>query len=593
MNLFVILLSVISVSYTVHGFPQSAGSDVLSAKELINTADSSRYGQDPSGQVTGDTQDLLDDIFGDGDDYDDDLGKNADLENEDCVPDDLIEDVFSIPGTSIRSPKATLTDNRFSNCTSYEEYGFFCVPFNQCEEGFILQDGAGLIDIRSALQPSTSKCFSDFEVCCRDEEYADVPLPSFEPVTTTTARPRPVTCKTPTTTTPKPTTSSTTTANPKVPDTQQPKCGQRHSNGVGVRILNDDKSRTQFGEWPHMCAVLKEQQLGGKDVNLYVCGGSLIAKNLLLTAAHCVDDHIANPSLIKVRCGEWDTQQAIEPLVHQDRTAKKISLHPLYKPQILHDDYALIHLESDFELAGHINPICLPSQDSLNDLDFSSEKCVATGWGKDKYGKEGRYQVTLKQVEMNLVDHSECQARLRKTKLGRRYKLDESLLCAGGEPGQDTCKGDGGGPLVCPRYSDPQQYVQAGIVAFGVGCGNNVPGVYANVSQALCFIDWATKCADGFDVDYFGYTGCQDWGKRQYCQYKDELAIVSAKDGRLARRQQARLETSVENLENALRSCDRGPYSSPDKEIDCTYFGDYTYDDVDLGGFERAADDLS
>ena len=54
--------------------------------------------------------------------------------------------------------------------------------------------------------------------------------------------------------------------------------------------------------------------------------------------------------------------------------------------------------------------------------------------------------------------------------------------------------GDGGGPLVCPRANSlVESYVQVGIVAWGVGCGEAIPGVYANVSQALCFIDWATR----------------------------------------------------------------------------------------------------
>ena len=39
---------------------------------------------------------------------------------------------------------------------------------------------------------------------------------------------------------------------------------------------------------------------------------------------------------------------------------------------------------------------------------------------------------------------------------------------------------------------------QVGITAWGVGCGKaNVPGVYASISSALCFIDWATKCVHG------------------------------------------------------------------------------------------------
>lgn len=51
-------------------------------------------------------------------------------------------------------------------------------------------------------------------------------------------------------------------------------------------------------------------------------------------------------------------------------------------------------------------------------------------------------------------------------------------------------QGDGGSPLVCPSKKDPSRYQQAGIVAWGIGCGeDNHPGVYANVAAARSWID--------------------------------------------------------------------------------------------------------
>ena len=51
-------------------------------------------------------------------------------------------------------------------------------------------------------------------------------------------------------------------------------------------------------------------------------------------------------------------------------------------------------------------------------------------------------------------------------------------------------QGDGGSPLVCPMRKNPLQYVQVGIVSWGIGCGtNNVPGVYADVAKAKSWID--------------------------------------------------------------------------------------------------------
>lgn len=51
-------------------------------------------------------------------------------------------------------------------------------------------------------------------------------------------------------------------------------------------------------------------------------------------------------------------------------------------------------------------------------------------------------------------------------------------------------QGDGGSPLVCPLKNDPKRYVQAGIVAWGLGCGENgIPAVYANIAHGRRWID--------------------------------------------------------------------------------------------------------
>ena len=86
------------------------------------------------------------------------------------------------------------------------------------------------------------------------------------------------------------------------------------------------------------------------------------------------------------------------------------------------------------------------------------------------------------------MNRRKCTALLRKTLLGNTFELNESLICAGGEQGVDSCKGDGGSPLVCPVPGNKGHFYQAGIVAWGIGCGtSNIPGAYTNVAF---FSDW-------------------------------------------------------------------------------------------------------
>jgi hypothetical protein len=111
------------------------------------------------------------------------------------------------------------------------------------------------------------------------------------------------------------------------------------------------------------------------------------------------------------------------------------------------------------------------------------------------FGKGGEYQVILKEINLPVVDSYQCEASLRQTRLGGKFRLDDSFLCAGGVPGKDTCKGDGGSPLVCPSKTIPNRYVQAGIVAWGIGCGEQgTPGVYGDVAKGVCFIDHVMSC---------------------------------------------------------------------------------------------------
>merc|ERR1711915_567882 len=180
----------------------------------------------------------------------------------------------------------------------------------------------------------------------------------------------------------------------------------------------------------------------------------------------------------------------------------------------LFNDFAVLFLESNFDLDINLDSVCLPEPEET----FDGTTCFATGWGKDKFGSAGQYQVVLKEIDLPVVSNDVCQDSLRTTRLGKRFKLHPSFICAGGIPGKDTCKGDGGSPLVCPSKYDPNTYVQAGIVAWGVGCGEDgTPGVYASVNKAVCWIDYVMSCyygqATGDFSSYWGFSAdsCQSW----------------------------------------------------------------------------------
>lgn len=111
----------------------------------------------------------------------------------------------------------------------------------------------------------------------------------------------------------------------------------------------------------------------------------------------------------------------------------------------------------------------------------------------------------LKKIDLPIVPRDTCQQALRTTRLGKFFELHKSFICAGGEAGKDTCKGDGGSPLVCPIEGEEERYIQAGIVAWGIGCGDNqIPGVYVNVASFRHWID-EQMSLQGLETKYYQY----------------------------------------------------------------------------------------
>ncbi|EAT46213.1 AAEL002585-PA [Aedes aegypti] len=319
-----------------------------------------------------------------------------------------------------------------------------CVPLNQCKTDV---GSFSTVDISDDVEVT---CHHYLEVCCSKENVVNGSANKCENSAIKTFR----------------------------------DCGRRNEDGIGFRITHAKHNETEFGEFPWVVAVMQveesQMELVKPDSKL-ICGGSLIAPNVVLTAAHCVMNRSAETLII--RAGEWDIATRNEVIPYQEQRVERIVLHPNFNRELLFFNLALLILEDNFVADEHIQLICMPPQNKA----FYDENCFTTGWGKVDFSAPS-YQTILKKIEVPIVPRQKCETLLRGTHLGASFRLHDSYICAGGLEGIDTCTGDGGSPLMCPIPGFKNKFYQAGIVAWGIGCAQkDIPGVYVRVSL---YTDW-------------------------------------------------------------------------------------------------------
>ncbi|KAH8275126.1 hypothetical protein KR026_000235, partial [Drosophila bipectinata] len=218
------------------------------------------------------------------------------------------------------------------------------------------------------------------------------------------------------------------------------------------------------------------------DDNTYKGAGSLIANNLVLTSASTVKGE--NETSLKVRAGEWDMKTTTEYYVSVESRISRIIPHTDFDGRSPAYNIAILVLDRPFQPRPHIYPICLPSWRETFDLS----NCITNGWGRKNFDDVSNVDV-MKKVEVPVVPARMCEQKISGA-LKKPFNLHESLLCAGGEKGKDSCLGDGGGPLACRIESDRSRFVLAGIVNWGIKCGmEDIPSVYTNIANMRPWID--------------------------------------------------------------------------------------------------------
>ncbi|KAL7828631.1 hypothetical protein SRHO_G00322650 [Serrasalmus rhombeus] len=245
-------------------------------------------------------------------------------------------------------------------------------------------------------------------------------------------------------------------------------CGLPTFPPIVKRVVGGEDARPH--SWPWQISL----QYTSNSAWYHTCGGTLIASQWVLTAAHC----ISSSRTYRVAMGKHNLAEVEDGSVAI--AAGKIVVHEKWSSLFIRNDIALVKLANPITFSDTISPACLPAEGYI--LPHNAP-CYVTGWGRTKTG--GPLPDILQQALLPVVDHATC------TKMdwwGSQVK--ETMVCAGGDGIVSGCNGDSGGPLNC-QNADGAWEVH-GIVSFGSGLSCNLtkkPTVFTRVTSYITWIN--------------------------------------------------------------------------------------------------------
>ncbi|XP_034108875.1 collagenase-like [Drosophila albomicans] len=231
---------------------------------------------------------------------------------------------------------------------------------------------------------------------------------------------------------------------------------QDQAENVGI-INGHDASPGQF---PYQVQLINH--LG------YMCGGSLIGHEWVLTSAFCAK--LADN--VTVHLG---SVRRSAPLVTRFASEKDIISHPGFNSNFMYNDIALVRIPY-VKYSKNLQPVKLPKIQPLYH-NYAGSEATITGWGATTNTSTTASEI-LQYAKVKVIKNVECKA--------KAHIIDFNQICASSASGASPWGGDIGGPLVeLPGLS------QIGITSFVINMEDNIGG-FTRVTSYLGWIKFHT-----------------------------------------------------------------------------------------------------